>query len=112
VQEAGNGEMANGKIYVVSRMSSYEITERTKMKARLLGVSVKTSKNPDKKIDVFKNGMKIATVGQAGALDYPNYLKKDPLVAEKRRLLYKKRHEKDRKVVGSAGYYADRLLWN
>ena len=82
------------------------------MKARLLGVSVKTSKNPEKKIDVFKKGVKIASVGQAGALDYPNYLKKDKELAQKRQLLYKKRHEKDRKVVGSAGYYADRLLWS
>ena len=93
-------------------MSSYEITERTKMKARLLGVSVKTSKNPEKKIDVFKKGVRVATVGEAGAFDYPNYLRKDKELAEKRRILYKKRHGKDRKVVGSAGYYADRLLWS
>ena len=83
------------------------------MKARLLGVSVKTSENKKKKIDVFKKGVKIASVGQAGAMDYPNYLKKkDKEVAEKRRIFYKKRHEKDRKVIGSAGYYADRLLWS
>lgn len=92
-------------------MSKYEVTERTKMKARLLGVSVKPSKNPEKKIDVFKKGEKVASVGQAGALDFPNYLKKDKELAEKRRLLYKKRHEKDRKVVGSPGYYAFNLLW-
>lgn len=99
------------KVLIVE-MSNYTVTERTKMKARLLGVSVKTSKNPQKKIDIFKKGVKVASVGQAGAMDYPNYLKKDPLVAEKRRILYKKRHEKDRKVEGSAGYYADRLLWS
>jgi hypothetical protein len=25
--------------------------------------------------------------------------------------LYKGRHEKDRHIVGSAGYYADKILW-
>lgn len=29
----------------------------------------------------------------------------------KRRILYKKRHEKDRHVVGSAGWFADQILW-
>jgi len=82
------------------------------MKARLLGVTVKSSENKKKKIDVFKKDVKIASVGQAGAFDYPNYLKKDKEVAEKRRLLYKKRHEKDRNVKGSPGFYADRLLWS
>jgi len=93
-------------------MSSYDITERTKRKARLLGVSVKPSSNPEKKIDVFKKGVKVASVGQAGALDYPTYLKKDKKFAEKRRYLYEVRHEKNRKVVGSPGWYADRLLWS
>ena len=82
------------------------------MKAKLLGVQVKPSMNPNKKLDVFKKGVKVATVGQVGALDYPNYLKKDKELAEKRRLLYKKRHQKDRGVVGSGGWYADRLLWD
>jgi hypothetical protein len=31
--------------------------------------------------------------------------------AEKRRKLYKDRHDKDRKVKGSNGFYADKLLW-
>ena len=32
-------------------------------------------------------------------------------VADERRRLYKIRHEKTRKVVGSPSYYADKLLW-
>jgi hypothetical protein len=31
--------------------------------------------------------------------------------AEKRRRLYKNRHESDRKKVGTNGYYADKILW-
>ena len=31
--------------------------------------------------------------------------------ADKRRALYKNRHDKDRKKIGSNGYYADKLLW-
>jgi hypothetical protein len=49
--------------------------------------------------------------------DYPTYLEKEKLgkvakgTASKRRKLYKDRHEKDRNVKGSKGYYADKLLW-
>jgi hypothetical protein len=32
-------------------------------------------------------------------------------IADERRRLYKIRHKKDRSVKGSAGYYADKLLW-
>jgi hypothetical protein len=31
--------------------------------------------------------------------------------AEKRRKLYKIRHESDRKKIGTNGYYADKILW-
>ena len=40
----------------------YIITDYTKKKAKELGVDVKKSTNPKKKIDVFKNGEKIASV--------------------------------------------------
>ena len=31
--------------------------------------------------------------------------------ADKRRMLYKKRHEKYRKIPDTNAYYADKLLW-
>jgi len=31
--------------------------------------------------------------------------------ADVRRTLYKIRHNKDRKITGSAGFYADKILW-
>lgn len=90
----------------------YVITDYTREKARALGVTVRKSSNPQKKIDVFKDGKKVASVGGAGYKDYPTYLREDGVkVAEEKRRLYKLRHEKDRKVVGSPGWYADNLLW-
>jgi len=93
-------------------MSTYEIKDRTRKNAERMGVIVRRSTNPDKKIDVYKSGKKIVSVGGAGYGDYPTYLMKDKKVAEEKRRAYKARHEKDRKVVGSAGWYADKLLWD
>lgn len=93
-------------------MSNYRITEYTKEKAKELGVTVRRSSNPQKKMDVFKDGKKVASVGGAGYKDFPTYLREDGAkIAEEKRRLYKLRHEKDRKVVGSPGWYAWRLLW-
>ena len=90
----------------------YVITKYTREQADKLGVTVKHSTDPKNKIDVFKNGKKIASCGGAGYNDYPTYMKKfGKEYADERRKLYKIRHEKDRKIVGSPGYYADKLLW-
>jgi hypothetical protein len=90
----------------------YKIKPYTKAQARKLGVQVKPSKVKGKKIDVFKNGKKIVSVGAIGYNDYPTYIqKKGKKYADERRRLYKIRHNKDRKIRGSAGYYADKLLW-
>jgi hypothetical protein len=90
----------------------YIITAYTRERARALGVQVKLSTNPKKKIDVFKRGVKIASCGAAGYADYPTYWKRmGKEYADERRRLYKIRHERDRHVVGSDGYYADKLLW-
>ncbi len=92
-------------------MSNYKITSYSKNKAKKLGVTIKPSSNKKKKIDVFKGGKKIASIGAVAYKDYPNYLKEDKKLAEKRRKAYKKRHEKDRHKKGSNGYYADQILW-
>ena len=90
----------------------YKITTYTKRKAKEYGLEVKPSKVKGKKIDVFKKGKKVASVGAIGYNDYPTYKeKKGKKYADERRRLYKIRHNKDRKVRGSAGYYADKLLW-
>jgi len=86
----------------------YLITDYTKRKARELGVEVRQSKNPKKKIDVYKNGKKVGSIGQAGAKDYPTYLKEEgKTVADERRRLYHLRHPKN--TLGEA--LAKYLLW-
>lgn len=91
----------------------YNITNYTRNRAKTLGVTVKPSKNKKKKLDVYnKKGVKIASVGAIGYMDFPSFIKsKGRAFANKRRIAYKKRHEKNRKIVGSNGYYADKLLW-
>ena len=72
----------------------YRIKSYTKRQARKLGVT------------------KVASVGAIGYDDYPTHtIKRGKKYADERRRLYKIRHKKDRSVRGSAGYYADRLLW-
>ena len=87
---------------------AYKILPYSFRKAKGLGVVIKPSSNILKKIDVFKNGKKVASIGARGKEKRGSYEKG---YANKRRKLYKDRHEKDRKVVGSAGYYADKILW-
>jgi hypothetical protein len=90
----------------------YHITNYTKTKAKQLNVEVKPSTNKKKKIDVYKNGNKIATIGAIGYKDYPTYIEtKGKQYADERRKLYKIRHSKDLKTIGTNGYYADKLLW-
>lgn len=91
---------------------AYTITEYTRRKAKRLGVTVKRSTNPAKKLDVFKKGKKIASVGATGYGDFPTFIRKEGKEsANRHRKHYKMRHEKDRHVRGSAGFYADQLLW-
>jgi hypothetical protein len=92
---------------------SYKIKPYTKAQAKKLGVIVKPSEVKGKKIDVFNNnGKKLASIGAIGYGDYPTFIsEKGQAYADERRKLYKSRHEKDRHEVGSAGYFADKLLW-
>lgn len=92
---------------------AYSITKYTRDKAKKLGVVVKPSSVKGKKIDVFnKKGEKLVSIGALGMGDYPTFIKeKGKDYANVRRRLYKDRHEKDRHKRGTAGYYADQLLW-
>lgn len=90
----------------------YQILPYTYKKAKALGVSIKPSTSKKKKIDVYKKGRKVASVGGYGYGDYPTFIQNyGKHYANKKRRLYKQRHEKDRHKKGSAGYYADQLLW-
>ena len=90
----------------------YAITNYTYKKAKRLGLRVKPSSNKTKKIDVYKQDKKIASVGAYGMNDYPTYIqKRGAKYAKTRRRLYRQRHEKDRHIKWSRGWLADQLLW-
>lgn len=90
----------------------YTITAYTYNNARKYGVTVKPSTNAHKKIDVYKNGVKIASVGGYGYKDYPTYIIENGLeYANERRRLYRIRHAKDLGTIGSNGWWANTLLW-
>lgn len=89
----------------------YKIKDYSYKQAEKLGVQIKPSTNPKKKIDVFKNNEKIASIGATGYKDYPTYLQEDKKVAEMKRKNYKSRHEKDRHIKNTNGYFADKILW-
>jgi hypothetical protein len=93
-------------------MPYYTITNYTRRQARRLGVKVKHSTNKTKKIDVYKKNKKIASVGAAGMSDYPTHMKlKGKQFADKRRRLYKMRHERERHKKWTRGWLSDQLLW-
>lgn len=90
----------------------YEIKDYTKKRAKELGVEVRPSLNSKKKIDVWKDGKRIASIGAQGYMDFPSYIEKEGEgYAQERRRLYKLRHIKNRTVKGSNGWWSDNLLW-
>ena len=89
---------------------SYHITDYSYKQAKNLKVIIKPSTRKDKKIDVFKDNKKVASIGNKNYMDYPTYIEtKGKKYAEKRRELYKKRHKND--IDNGAGFYADKILW-
>jgi hypothetical protein len=95
---------------------AYQIKKYTHDKAKRLGLTVKPSRVSGKKIDVYKNGKKVASVGAIGYKDYPTYLelekkgKVEKGTANMKRRAYKKRHIYRHKR-GTNAWYADQLLW-
>ena len=95
----------------------YKITDYSKIRANELGVQIKPSTKKDKKIDVFKNNEKVASIGakkQNGTFykDYPTYIKeKGKSYADERRKLYKQRHKKDCLKKNTPGYFSCNILW-
>lgn len=87
---------------------SYTITDYTKKRAKEINVEVKPSTNPKKKVDVYRDGIKIDSIGAIGYSDYSTYIKdKGREFADKRRDLYHRRHREE--TLG--GLLARWLLW-
>jgi hypothetical protein len=92
---------------------SYNISDYSFRQAQKIGVKIIPSTRKNKKIDVYNNNNEyIVSIGDIKYKDYPTYLIENGLIyAQNRRRLYKARHERNRNNVGSAGYYADKILW-
>jgi hypothetical protein len=96
---------------------AYKITNYTKEQAKKYGLTVKPSKVKGKKIAVYRGMDKLADVGALGYADYPTFMQMEREgkvpngYANMKRKAYKSRHEKDRNIRGSRGWYADKLLW-
>ena len=93
-------------------MVHYEIKQYTFDQAKKHGFEVKVSTNRKKKIDVYKDNVKIASIGDSRYKDYPTYIQENGIdYAKTRRALYHNRHKKDIKIKGSNGWLASILLW-
>ena len=93
-------------------MTDYKIKQYSYDQAEKLGVTIKPSHLPSKKIDVYKNNKLIASIGDSMYKDFPTFLiEKGEKYANLRRKAYKKRHAKDLKKIDSNGFYANLLLW-
>jgi hypothetical protein len=109
--------------------SKYKILPAQEKNARKMGLEIVPSLDSGKKIDVMKDGKKVASIGGRyfdGVWygDYHTY-KKDPkdrygnkVDAEQRKRAYLKRHEHEKKNDKRKGkgftpsFYADRILWS
>lgn len=90
----------------------YKIKRHSYLQARKLGVQIKPSSKAGKKIDVFKNGKKLASIGAIGYGDFPTFKQKyGSAFAEKRRKAYKSRHKANLGVKNTPGYFANKILW-
>jgi len=90
----------------------YIIKPLQKKKAKSLGVTIKPSTKKNKKIDVFKKGQYITSIGDIRYKDYATYIKEKGIkYANKRRRLYNKRHYANYQIKNTPGYYAKKILW-
>ena len=85
----------------------YEIKQYSIDQAKKHGYTVQVSSNKKKKLDVYKNGVKICSIGDSRYKDYPSYIQEKGLDYGKvRRQLYHNRHKKDIEIKGSNGWLA------
>ena len=98
-------------------MVHYEIKQYTFDQAKKHGYTVKVSTNKKKKIDVHKDNVKIASIGDSRYKDYPTFLEERGFRSEGltfanvRRALHHNRNKKDIEIIGSPGYLSSILLW-
>ena len=103
---------------------SYKIKKLQLEKAKELGVNIKPSTNPNKKVDVFVGTKKLASIGANKSAvkgkpmgDYATYVIQEPKIAELRREGYIKRHSKEPKRDKDTGgfsksFFSDEIMWS
>ena len=96
---------------------TYEIKDYSYKKAKELGVVIYPSDNPKYKVEVYdKNGNFINYIGDNKYYDYPSYLELENTgvvpkgYADKRRILYYKRHNKTYEKYSKSNL-AKEILW-
>ena len=95
----------------------YRILTNQRKAAKKLGVTIRPSTRSNKKIDVYKNGLKVASIGDVRYKDYWIYKREEAQgkvpkgTAQQRKQMYRARHGQECNLVGTPGYYACRILW-
>lgn len=82
-----------------------EYLKEAKKQAKKIGVDVEYSKLKNKKLDVFKDKKKVASIGYKPMSDFIQH--QDP----ERRKRYKQRFQSTRNIKGTKSFYADKILW-
>jgi len=81
--------------------------------AKKIGLLVKRSNRKNKKLDVFRDSVKIASIGDSRYNDFHSYKRtKGIKFAKERQRLYRIRHDKTRKIKNTPSYFADKILWS
>lgn len=86
----------------------YKLLPYHLQQAKRLGVKIAPSTKGNYKLDVYKEGEYITSIGDKHYMDFALYYQIDPVLAEKRRELYWRRHAKD---TGIRGFMAREILW-
>ena len=88
----------------------YEIKNYSYKKADELSLQIKPSTKKNKKIDVYKDGDYLTSIGSSKYKDYPTFVEENGKeFAEKRKRLYHLRHKKDLKHF--RGFLSMYILW-
>jgi hypothetical protein len=87
----------------------YKITDYTKKRAEKLNLYITPSKNPKKKLDIYKDNKFITSIGDIHYGDFPTFKKEyGAEYANRRKIAYYQRHKKDNRLKGKLAQY---LLW-
>ena len=92
--------------------NKYIITQYSYDKAKELGLTIKLSQFTTKKLDVYKDNVYLASIGDSRYNDYGSYcILFNKEYANERKRLYHNRHKKNSDVKYSKQWLALNLLW-